>query len=106
MAAGGDMSTPRWDVPNLLERIDRCLRELEAIKAAVTASMPTPAANGAGSDADDFADGSLLDTSSASIRFNYPRDTIALWCRQGDGKKVGGRWMVSIPRLQKRINGG
>jgi hypothetical protein len=105
MAAGGDMSTPRWDVPNLLERIDRCLRELEAIKAAVTASMPArvvPAAN----NADDFADGSLLDTSSASIRFNYPRDTIALWCRQGDGKKVGGRWMVSIPRLQRRINGG
>jgi hypothetical protein len=88
----------------ILARLDAILREVAALRDEVAASSSpaAPAANGA----DDFADGSLLDTSSASQRFNFPRDTIALWCRQGDGKKVGGRWMVSIPRLQKRVNGG
>jgi len=39
---------------DILERIDRCIRELEAILAALVAS--TPAANGGGSEgADDQA---------------------------------------------------
>jgi hypothetical protein len=88
----------------ILARLDAILREVAELRDEVAASIPVPAANGAG-EGDDFADGSLLDTSSASARFNYPRDTIALWCRQGDGKKVGGRWLVSIPRLQRRLNG-
>jgi hypothetical protein len=87
-----------------LARLDQILAAVAELRDEVAASS-SPAANGAG-EGDDFADGSLLDTNSASIRFNFPRDTIALWCRQGDGKKVGGRWMVSIPRLQKRVNGG
>jgi hypothetical protein len=91
------------EAADILERIDRCLRELEAIKAAVTASLPAPVVNGAGTDADDFAAEHLLDTSSAGSRFNHPRDTIALWCRQGDGVKVGGRWMASVPRLRRRL---
>jgi len=56
-------------------------------------------------EADDLADGNLLDTTAAQERFGYPRDTIALWCRQGCGVKRGGRWLASVPRLQRRING-
>jgi hypothetical protein len=59
-----------------------------------------------GQTADDLSDANLIDTHAAQERFGYPRDTIAKWCRQGDGVKVGGRWMASVPRLKARINGG
>jgi hypothetical protein len=51
----------------ILERIDRCIRELEAIRAAVAA--PLPATSGNGLDAD-LAPDNLLDTTAAAARFN------------------------------------
>jgi len=87
------------------------LRGLLVPRAAVLA----PEATCAGADeksahdtglGDDLAEANLLDTTSASSRFNYPRNTIAKWCRDEDlGVMRGGRWLVSIPRLQRRLNG-
>ena len=89
--------------PDLLERIDRAIAELEALRAELMAALP---AEGNGADADDdLAPERLLDTTSASARFGYPRDTIAKWCREGCGVKRGGRWLVSTPRLRRRLNG-
>ena len=91
--------------PDLLERIDRLLTELQAIRAEVEASLPAAAARGDGL-ADDLAPEHLIDTTSAQERFGYPRNTIAKWCRTEDlGVMRGGRWLVSIPRLQRRLNG-
>jgi hypothetical protein len=56
--------------------------------------------------ADDLAPEHLLDTHSASARFNYPRNTLAKWCRdEGLGVRRGGRWLISVPKLQRRLNG-
>jgi hypothetical protein len=93
--------------PDILARSDAilvlaALAELQAIRAEVaTAGTIVPPDNGL-VDADD-----LLDTTSAAARFGFPRDTIAKWCREENlGVRRGGRWLVSIPRLQKRLNGG
>ncbi len=56
--------------------------------------------------ADDFAPCNLIDTWAAAARFNYPQDTVRKWCRQGCGKRVGGRWLVSIAKVRRRIDGG
>jgi hypothetical protein len=54
--------------PDLLERIDRILAELRAIRAAVAAAVPAPAGNGLDAD-DDFAPKHLIEISTAvSIR--------------------------------------
>lgn len=91
--------------PDLLERIDRVIAELQAIRAEVAATLPAPVPAD-GLDADDLAPEHLLDTTSAVERFNYPRQTIARWCRtEGVGIRKGGRWMVSVPRLRARVNG-
>jgi hypothetical protein len=67
---------------------------------------PVPAPDGNGLDAADLADGNLLDTHAAQERFGYPRNTLARWCRiEGLGVRRGGRWLVSVPRLQRRLNG-
>jgi hypothetical protein len=78
----------------ILERLDRCIRELEA---AVAASMPAPAANCADDAADDLAD-ALIDTTSAAARFGFARDTIAKMCREVDGIGVwkSCRWQVRV----------
>jgi hypothetical protein len=83
----------------ILERIDRCLRELEAIRAEVAASMPMTEGNGLNAD---LAPDNLLDTTSAAARFNRPVDTVRYWCCQGCGVKVGGVWMASVPRIRRR----
>ena len=55
---------------------------------------------------DDLAPEQLLDTTAAQERFGYPQDTIRKWCRtEGLGVMQGGRWLVSVPRLQRRLNG-
>jgi len=54
---------------------------------------------------DDFAPEHLIDTTSAAARFGYSREHIARWAREGCGIKQGGRWLVSVPRLQRRLNG-
>ena len=91
-------------MPDPLAIIDRIMGELLELRAALAATPP-PAGNGLDSGADDLADVNLLDTTSASERFNFPRDTIAKWCREGSGRKVGGRWMASAPRIARRLNG-
>jgi hypothetical protein len=78
------------DLADLLARLDRITDEIAALRAELVALLPTPAANGA----DTLAIDDLLDTVTASERFGYPRDTVARWCRQGLGHRVGGRWMV------------
>jgi hypothetical protein len=80
----------------LLERIDRALsRDVE--------SMPPVAAEAA---EDDLAPEHLLEISTAVERFNRPADTIRYWCRrEGCGVKVGGRWMASVRRIERRLNG-
>jgi hypothetical protein len=89
----------------ILQAIDEFAAALARFRAELAALVPPPAVNGAG-DADDLADGSLLDTTSAAARFGYPQDTIRKWCRTEDlGVMRGGRWLVSIPRLQRRLNG-
>jgi hypothetical protein len=92
--------------PDFLERIDRAIAELRAIRDELVASMPVPAVEGNGLDVDDLADGNLLDTTAAQERFGHPRNTLAKWCRtEGLGVRRGGRWLISIPRLQKHLNG-
>lgn len=94
--------------PDLLERIDRILAELAALRAAVAGAE---AADEKGmhivhTPADDLSDANLLDTHSAAARFNYPTNTLAKWCRtEGLGVKRGGRWLISVPKLRRRLNG-
>jgi hypothetical protein len=106
---------PDPDLTGLLRRLDMALQhqeaalaELRAVRDEVSASLPAPAEVGGTivPPADDLADGNLLDTHAASARFNYPTNTLAKWARtEGLGVKRGGRWLVSIPRLQRRLNG-
>ena len=95
------------DLRALLEHLEGLHAEqarlIGELRAAL-AEAQTPAGNGLDEAADDFAE-PLLDTTSASERFNFPRDTIAKWCREGCGRKVGGRWMASAPRIARRLNG-
>src|SRR5262245_38416078 len=93
---------------DLLQRLDRIMAELAELRAELVAvSLPASAAEGNGLDVDDLADTNLLDTTSAQERFGYDRHTLARWCRmEGLGVRRGGRWLVSIPRLQRRLNGG
>jgi hypothetical protein len=90
----------------LLARLDAILREVLELRAELAASLPVEPGDNITTLADDLADGNLLDTHAAQERFGYQRDTIAKWCRtDGIGVKIGGRWMASIPRLQRRLNG-
>lgn len=95
--------------PDLLARIDRAIAELQAIRAAVAGEREREFTNTElvdPSGADDLADEHLIDTHSAAARFNYPTNTLAKWCRtEGLGVKRGGRWLISIPRMQRRLNG-
>lgn len=56
--------------------------------------------------ADDFAAHDLVDTATAAERFGIPRDRLARWCRETEGRpgaigvKQGGRWQVSISRIR------
>lgn len=93
----------------ILERIDRIAAELAALRDEVAASQNAPANEAGHGDglADDLAAENLLDTSAAQERFGYPRNSLARMCREeGLGVRQGGRWMVSVPRMQKRLNGG
>lgn len=90
-----------------LARLDRIIAELVELRAEVGASQPPAEGNGLDRDeASDLSPDNLLDTTAAAARFNHPQDTIRAWCRQGDGIRQGGRWLVSIPKLQRRLNGG
>jgi hypothetical protein len=70
------------------------LTRLDRIMAEITAGTIVPPVNGL--EADDLSETNLIDTHAAAARFGYPRDTVALWCRQGCGVKRGGRgWRAS-----------
>ena len=91
----------------ILARLDAIMAELAALRAEVASSLPAPVYyTRVVHEADDLAEANLLDTTSASARFGYPRCTVTRWCREGDGVKRGGRWLASVPRLQRRLNGG
>ena len=95
------------EAPNLLERIDRIMAELAALRAEIFATVAKNVGDDVVSHDNDLSEANLLDTHSASARFNYPPNTLAKWARtEGLGVKRGGRWLVSIPRLQRRLNGG
>ena len=91
--------------PDLLRRLDAVPAELAELRAEVAASLP-PNLEEVPDEADDMADGNLLDTTAAAARFNYPRNTVTRWAREGAGVRRGGRWLVSVPRLRRRLNGG
>ena len=94
------------ETADILVRLDAAIRELLELRRQVAASLPAPAANGAASVDDDLVPEHLLDIAAASSRFNRPCDTIRFWCRrEGCGVKVGGRWLASVPRIQRRLNG-
>jgi hypothetical protein len=85
----------------ILERIDRAIAELQAIKAEIAASIPTTEGNGLDV-SNDFAD--VIEISTAVERFNRPADTLRYWCRrEGCGVKVGGRWMASPARIKRKL---
>jgi len=91
--------------PDLLERIDRAIAELQAIRDELVASMPAPA-DESGIYFDDLAPEHLIEISTAVERFNRPADSLRWICRnQGCGVKVAGRWMASEPRLARYLNG-
>ena len=92
------------EAADILARLDAIMAELAELRAEVAGSHQH--GENLPDDADDLAPEHLLDTHSASARFGYPQDTIRKWCRTEDlGVMRGGRWLVSIPRLQRRING-
>jgi len=90
---------------DVLLRLDRVLSDLLEVRAALAPYLtPAPAAEGNVGDAhnaDDLAPEQLLDTTQRGGRFNYPRNTITRWCREGAGVKVGGRWMASVNRAAR-----
>jgi hypothetical protein len=93
----------------ILLAIDEFAAALARFRAQVAALIPPAESNGLD---DDLADGNLLDTHAAAARFGLPADCLRRWAREtrntpGEiGRRKGGRWLVSIPRLQRRINGG
>src|SRR5262245_679832 len=90
---------------DLLERIDRIMAELAALRAAVAGEKGICTVDTLADD--DLAEANLLDTGSAAWRYGYPKDTLRKWCREEDlGVMRGGRWLVSIPRLRRRLSGG
>ena len=98
------------EAADILARLDAIMSELAELRAEVAALIPP--AEGNGLDAADLAPEHLLDTHAAAARFGIPADCLRRWARETRntpdeiGMRKGGRWLVSIPRLQRRINGG
>lgn len=93
----------------LLDRIDQAIREMQAVRDELANTLSNSEGILCGTEnlADDLSPEHLVDTTSAASRMGFPRDTVAKWAREeGIGVKRGGRWLVSIPRLRRRINGG
>lgn len=96
------------EVATILERIDRIAAELAELRAAVAgADADERGVSIVDTPADDLAPEHLIEISTAVERFNRPADSLRWLCRQRDcGRKIGGRWMVSVPRLARYLNGG
>jgi len=90
----------------ILEALDRVRSELDALRAAVVEMSANlrPSGNGLDSDAD-FLPDNMIDTVTAAERFHRPRDCMTRWAREGAGRKIGGRWLISVVRAQRRLNG-
>lgn len=73
-----------------------------AISADEAPDHPSPIDATADDDADDaFPADDFLETWAASERFGVAADTLRYWARRhGTGKKVGGRWLISISRTE------
>lgn len=95
------------EAADIVARLDAAIAELVELRAEVARDHHPPIIVARhDNDADDLSPDSLLDTHAAQERFGYPSDTIRKWCRtEGLGVMQGGRWLVSVPRLQRRING-
>ncbi len=92
----------------ILARLDAIARELAALRDEVASDLSgrEPGQLSSLSDAADLSPEMLINSIAAQERFGHPSDSIRKWCRtEGLGVKRGGRWMVSVPRLQRRING-
>ena len=89
----------------LLARLDAALNEVAEVRRQVVELMPPAAANGAGTDADDFAEHNVVSVQAASERWNVPQDTLRHWCRheQGLGVRSGNVWRISAPALRRRL---
>jgi hypothetical protein len=72
----------------ILARLDAIMAELAELRAKVVASLPAPAGEGNGLDADDFADG-FLSRGGSRIRFWPPRTA------------TGPNWPATLP-LRRR----
>lgn len=90
---------------SILARIDAAIAELHAVRDEVAALLP--ASEGDGFDeADDFAPEQMIEITTAVERFNRPADSLRYLCRKENcGRKIGGRWLASVPRLRRRLNG-
>jgi hypothetical protein len=109
----GDERDERLSLEGLIVRLDAAIAELAEVRRQLAEMLPAPAADEKGTitigtlAADDLSDEHLIEVSTAVERFNRPADTIRFWCRrEGCGKKVGGRWLASVPRIERRLNGG
>jgi hypothetical protein len=85
-----------------LARLDALEAEAAAVRAVVTAALAETPSEDADDDLEPLEP--LIDTTSAAARFNYPADTLRKWARrEGCGVKRAGRWLVSVPRVRKRL---
>ena len=93
----------------IIDQIVALLGELRAELQVDSAHAPNPPparhSDEAANDGD-FNEHNLIEVTGAVERFCFPANTIRFWCRKnGDGVRRGGRWLVSIPRVQRRLNG-
>lgn len=89
--------------PDILAKLDAIAALVAALRAEVAGEeLFVPEVQ----TADDLAPEHMLDTTSAGARFNCPRNTLAKWAREeGIGVRQGGRWLISVPKLRRRLNG-
>lgn len=77
-----------------------------AIRAEVASLLPATEGNGLVDTGDDFAPEQMIEITTAVERFNRPADSLRYLCRKENcGRKIGGRWLASVPRLRRRLNG-
>jgi hypothetical protein len=93
---------------DIVARLDELLRQVAALRDEVAASVPPAAGNGLDA-GDDFAEHHLIDPASGQTRFSVPQDTLRKWARESEGTEQaigfrrGSRWLLSIPKVRKRI---
>lgn len=88
----------------LLLRLDQFAAELARFRSEIVAQLPTPTPNSNGADTDDLPD-TLIDTSSAALRFGFASDSIRKMCREipGIGTWKAGRWQVRVAALRRHL---